>query len=85
MWLVSYVTCVDIIAQVLLTRWSIFLFLYSQTLKRGIVNIILPTDWPEIILPTAHTTKKLSCLYLILLLSASLLNIHKTLPPIDLL
>ena len=55
MWSVSYVTCVDIIVQVFLTRWSIFLHLDFPTLKLRI--IILPTDRPDIILPTARTTK----------------------------
>ena len=56
MWSVSYVTCVDIIAQVFLTRWSIFLYLdFPPTLKLRI--IILSTDRPDIILPTARTAK----------------------------
>ena len=67
MWSVSYVTYVDIISQVSLTRSSIFLFFDLPTLKpsmvklRIIINILL-TDRPDIILPTAHTTK--SCLRL---------------------
>ena len=52
MWLVSYVNC----AQVSLTWWSIFLFLDVPTLKLRII-IILLTDWPNITLPTACTTK----------------------------
>ena len=48
------VTCVDIIAQVSLPR-SIFLLLQVLTMKLWI--IILPTNRPEIILPTARTTK----------------------------
>ena len=57
MWLISYETCVGIIAQVLLTPWSIFLFLDILTLKLRIIIIILENDQPEIILLTAHTTK----------------------------
>ena len=58
MWSNSYVTFVDILAQVSLTPWSIFLFLDMPTLKlRIIIIIILPTDPPEIILSTARTTK----------------------------
>ena len=45
---VSYVTCVDIIAQVSLTQWSIFLFLDIPTLKLRIIIIILPTERPDI-------------------------------------
>ena len=57
-WSVSYATCVDIMVQVSLTQWSIFLFLDVLTLKLGvIIIIILLTDPSEIILPTAHTTK----------------------------
>ena len=57
-WSVSYATCVDIMVQVSLTQWSIFLFLDVLTLKlRVIIIIILLTDPSEIILPTAHTTK----------------------------
>ena len=44
---VSYVTCVESVAQVLLTRWSSFLILSVLTLKlRNTIIIILPTD-PE--------------------------------------
>ena len=57
MWSVSYVTCIDILAQVSLTRWSVFLFLDVQTLKLKIIINISPIDQPEIILPTAPTTK----------------------------
>ena len=57
MWVISYVTCVDTIAQVSLTPWSIFLFLDVSTLKLRIIIIILVTRWPEIILSTARTTK----------------------------
>ena len=56
MWSISYVTCVDIIAQVSLSPLSIFLFLDVPTLKLSSI-IILPTDRPEIILSTACTTK----------------------------
>ena len=41
--------------QVSLPRWSIFLFSDVLTIKCRV--IILPTDWLEIILPTACTTK----------------------------
>ena len=54
MWLVSYVTCIDLIAQISLTRWSAFLFLDVLILK---LIIILPTARPEIIILTARTTK----------------------------
>ena len=54
--LVSYLACIDIVAQVYLTMLSIFLFLYVPTLKFGII-VILPTNQPEIILSTARTTK----------------------------
>ena len=57
MWVISYVTRVDTIAQVSLTPWSIFLFLDVSTLKLRIIIIILVTRWPEIILSTARTTK----------------------------
>ena len=57
MWSVSYVTCVDIKAQVSLTLWSIFVFLDGPTLKLKIIINILPTGRPEIILPTAGATK----------------------------
>ena len=58
MWSVSYVTCIDLVAQVSLNRQSTFLYLDVLTLKlRIIVIIILPTDRPKIILPTACTIK----------------------------
>ena len=57
MWSVSYVTCVDIIAQVSLTWWSMFLFLEVPTLKLRIIIIVLSTDQPELILWTLPTTK----------------------------
>ena len=56
-WSISYVTSVDITAQVSLIPWSIFLFSDLLTLKLKIMIIILPTDWPEIILLMARTTK----------------------------
>ena len=63
---VSYVTCIDIIAQVSLTQWSAFLFLDVSTLK---LIIILPTDRP-----TGNNSpfnypynKKLNCLHLIMI------------------
>ena len=56
MLLISYVTCVDIISQVSLTRW-LFLFLDVSTLKLGIIVIILSNGRSEIILPIARTTK----------------------------
>ena len=66
MWLVSYVTCVDVIARVSLTQLLIFLFLDMSTLKlRIIVIIIFPTDRHDKIILTAWTTKKLSYLRLI--------------------
>ena len=46
MWLVSYVTCIDHIAQVSLSRSSIFLFLDLLTLKLRII-ILLQTDQPK--------------------------------------
>ena len=52
-WSVSYVTCVDIIAQVSETWWSISLFL--PTLKLRIIIIVLPADRPEKVLPTTRT------------------------------
>ena len=66
MWLISYVTCVDIIAQVSLTPRSILLFLDVSTLEFWIIIIIiiLPIDQPKIILLTARKMKKLSCLHL---------------------
>ena len=48
MWSFSYVTCVDIIAQVSLTWWSMFLFLDVPTMKLTIIIIVLPTDQPEL-------------------------------------
>ena len=56
MWLISYATCVDIIAQVFLTPRSVFLFLAVATLKVRIIIIFL-TPQPVIILSTVHTTK----------------------------
>ena len=56
MWSISYVTFVEIIAEVSLTPLSIFLFLDKPTLKLGII-IILPTGRSEIILLTSRTTK----------------------------
>ena len=56
MWWVLYVTCTDIIAQVSLHRWSVFLFLDVPILKFKIINI-LQTDGPEIIILTACPTK----------------------------
>ena len=56
MLLISYVTCVDIISQVSLTRW-LFLFLDVSTRKLGIIVIILSNGRSEIILPIARTTK----------------------------
>ena len=55
MWSVSYVTSTYILAQVSLTRLSVFLFLVVPTLKRKIIINILQTDRPDIILPTLHT------------------------------
>ena len=57
MWSVSYVIWVDMIEQVSLTRLSIFLFLEMLTLKFRVIIIILLTDLPDIILPTARTPK----------------------------
>ena len=54
---VTYVTCVDILVQVSLTPRSIFLFLDVATRKLRIIIIILTTNQPHIILPTARTTK----------------------------
>ena len=59
------ITCVDIIAQVSLTRWSIFLFLDVPTGKLRTI-IILPTDQPDIILPTARTTNNQVAFVLVL-------------------
>ena len=53
----TYVTYIDIKAQVSLTPWSMFLFLDVPTLKLKIIINILLIDWPQIILLTAHTTK----------------------------
>ena len=50
LWLELYV------AQVSLTQWSILFFFDVPSLKLRNV-IILPTDRPKIILPTAHITK----------------------------
>ena len=57
MWSISYVTFIDIIAQVSLTPCSIFLFLDMPTLKLMINIIILPTKQPELIFSTDPTTK----------------------------
>ena len=51
------VTCVDIIAQVSLTWWSIFAFLDLLIQKLKIIINILPTGHPEIILSATHKTK----------------------------
>ena len=48
MWSVPYVTCVDIVAQVFLSWWSVFLLLDLPTLKLKIIINILPTDWSKI-------------------------------------
>ena len=53
---VSSVTCAYITVQASLTWWSIFSFIDMPTLKLRII-IILPNDRPEIIPPTACTTK----------------------------
>ena len=45
------------IEQVSLTRLSIFLFLEMLTLTFRVIIIILLTDLPDIILPTARTPK----------------------------
>ena len=58
MWSVSYVTCVDKIAQVSLTQWSIYLISVLPTLKLRI-TIIFPINQPETILLPAHKTKYL--------------------------
>ena len=50
------VTCVDIIAQVSLPRWSTFLLLDLPTWKLKIILNILPTNQPKLILLTACTT-----------------------------
>ena len=55
--LVTYITCIDLIAQVSLTWWSSYLFLDVLTLKRETAIIILPTDWLETILPVALQQK----------------------------
>ena len=49
---VSYITCVVIIVS--LPRWSIFFFLDVDP-----IIVVLPTNRPEIIFPTALTTKNL--------------------------
>ena len=59
MWSVSYVTCIDIIAQVSLTWWSVFLILDVLTLEFKIILNILPTDQPKIIL--------IICIYILFL------------------
>ena len=46
-----------VIEQVSLTQWSSFLLLGMPTLKLKIIINILPIDRPDIILPTARTTK----------------------------
>ena len=56
-WSVSYVIWVDMIEQVSLTRLSISLFLEMLNLKFRFIIIILLTDRPDIILPTARTAK----------------------------
>ena len=56
MWLASYATCVEIITQVSLTWWSMFLVLDVLTMKLRTVFILL-TNQCQIILLTAHTTK----------------------------
>ena len=53
-WSVSYITCIEIIAQISLIS---ILFLDALTLKRRIIIIILPTNRPEILLTTARITK----------------------------
>ena len=55
MWSISYVNCVDIITQVSLIQRLIFFDV--PTLKLRIIIIILPTDWPEIVLSTVRKTK----------------------------
>ena len=62
MWLVLYVTYIDLTAQVHLTHWSAFLFLDIKALKLRIIVTILFTNQPEIILLIALSTK--SCLHL---------------------
>ena len=57
MWSIWCVAHIDIKAQVSLTRSSIFLFLDVPTLRIIIIINVLPTDSPEITLPTARTTK----------------------------
>ena len=57
MWSISYVTCVDIAAQVSLTSWSMFIYLDAPTLKLRTIIIILPTDRSEIIFPSACKIK----------------------------
>ena len=61
--LVSYITCIELIAQVSLTWWSSFLFLDVLILKLRINLIILPTDWIErkkIKLPSPYAKNTLS-------------------------
>ena len=41
MWSVSYVTCIDLIAQISLTRLSAFLFLDMPTLKLRMMMMIM--------------------------------------------
>ena len=57
MWSIWCVAHIDIKAQASLTPSSIFLFLDVPTLRIIIIINVLPTDSPEITLPTAHTTK----------------------------
>ena len=56
MWSISYVSCVNISVSFFNSKISIFI-LDAPTLKLSIILIILPTDQPKIILPTACTTK----------------------------
>ena len=58
LWLVSFVTRADIIAQVSLPRLSIFLFLDMPNLKLRIIIIILSISRSEKVIVTARTTKK---------------------------
>ena len=57
MWSVLDVTCVDIIAQLLLPQWFVFSCLDVPALKLRIIIIVLLSDRPETILLTARTTK----------------------------
>ena len=57
MWSVSYVTCIDLIAQVSLTWWSVFSLLDVLTLKLRI--IILLADRPAD-QPTSQPTERLT-------------------------